>query len=178
MRCRLRSEWCASFSLCERVFILLTGELVCFFLNSSSTRVFSSVNHGRRNASPSPSIVSGSMAGNFAARPFVSSAGTISHAMRGLYRLTNDKSGMPPEPELRPRNPWNDPLQMDNLFIGPVVSSMQFYRVHCILTALTTSFDPIRKVRERHERPAIHLSDLRPLSLLNASRLSMTLSKT
>lgn len=44
--------------------------------------------------------------------------------MRGLNRLTSDASGLPPEPEPRPRNAWAVPGMLDTFFIGPVVSSV------------------------------------------------------
>ncbi|KAG8910650.1 hypothetical protein FRC01_006210, partial [Tulasnella sp. 417] len=102
------------------------GELVCFFLNRPA-RVFSGGGGttNRRNASPSPSIVSRATSGGVIPRPFASTAGTISHAMLGLSRLANDgaKSVIPKEPEVRIRNPWLAPGIADSFFIGPVLRS-------------------------------------------------------
>ncbi|KAG9002879.1 hypothetical protein FRB90_011295 [Tulasnella sp. 427] len=103
-----------------------TGELVCFFLNTPA-RVFSGGGTAnRRNASPSPSIVSRATSGGLLARPFASTAGTISHAMLGLSRLANDgaKSVLPKEPDIRPRNPWMAPGIAGSFFIGPVLRSI------------------------------------------------------
>ncbi|KAG8963801.1 hypothetical protein FRC05_004511 [Tulasnella sp. 425] len=103
------------------------GELVCFFLNRPG-RVFSGGRGtaNRRNASPSPSIVSRATSGGLLPRPFASTAGTISHAMLGLSKLANDgpKSVLPKEPEIRPRNPWMAPGIADSFFIGPVLRSI------------------------------------------------------
>lgn len=97
----------------------LSGELVCFFL-TSQTRIHS--NGVRRHASPSPSVVSRGVSIHATFRPFMAAAGQLTHAMRGLTKLTNDGSGIPLEPEPRTRSALSLNGFTDNPFIGPVVS--------------------------------------------------------
>ncbi|KAG8960728.1 hypothetical protein FRC03_006231 [Tulasnella sp. 419] len=94
------------------------GELVCFFLTVPSK---SYAGAGKRNASPSPSVGSRGTSGNVVRiRPFSSVAGTISHALRGLSRLTNDGSGVLMEPETRLKR--STPF-MGTLFMGSMMRS-------------------------------------------------------
>ncbi|KAG9000661.1 hypothetical protein FRB94_005314 [Tulasnella sp. JGI-2019a] len=98
-----------------------SGELVCFFLTSQA-RIYPT--GGRRTASPSPSIASrGNSSHGLPSRPLMSAVGTISHAMRGLTKLTNDGSGIPLEPEVRGKNVLSLNSFTDSGFIGPVMRS-------------------------------------------------------
>ncbi|KAG8878809.1 hypothetical protein FRB98_005982 [Tulasnella sp. 332] len=100
-----------------------SGELACFFFTCQA-KIYPASVGGRRTASPSPSIASrGNSSHGLPSRPFVSAVGTISHAMRGLTKLTNDGSGVPPEPEPRNKNVVLLNSFTDNVFIGPVMRS-------------------------------------------------------